>query len=181
MDSDVSNADEKLAVEFFNHPVKEKPYVRIMVPGDKTNVVVQPVGEQHKRRFPRQWLYFQMQNDNAPVAGIRLEAWQKECPEDINPNQVAELGILKFQTAEQIATATDAQLQRIGMGGAGLRTKAQDYLRRKNANSASQIKEETDAKLSVQQNEINELKEQLAAILAGKSEKRGPGRPPKEV
>jgi len=68
LDSDVPNGDEQLHVEFFI--AKEidprwdgKPFIRINIPGDKTSVVEQPVREDHKRRFPRQWLYFQMKQN----------------------------------------------------------------------------------------------------------------------
>jgi hypothetical protein len=55
MDSDVENADSKLYVEFYTHERKPhvgQPFVRIMVPGDKTNILDQPVREDHKQRFP---------------------------------------------------------------------------------------------------------------------------------
>ncbi len=62
LDSDINNADSQLYVEFYNYekdPYKGKPFVRIIVPGDKTTVIDQPVRDDHKERFPRQWLHFQ--------------------------------------------------------------------------------------------------------------------------
>jgi hypothetical protein len=56
------------------------------------------VADHHKQRFPRQWLHFQMQNDDAPVIGTPLMQWHRDDPEEFNDMQLAELQILKFQT-----------------------------------------------------------------------------------
>jgi hypothetical protein len=58
LDSDVVNGDSQLQVEFFVSDVenwKGHPFVRIMIPGDKNTIIEQPVREDHKKRFPRQW------------------------------------------------------------------------------------------------------------------------------
>jgi hypothetical protein len=164
-----------LHVEFYvydKEPYKEKPFVRIIVPGDKTNIVDQPVREDHKRRFPRQWLHFQMQNNNAEVIGVPLSQWVKDDPENFNDMQMAELQIFKFQTVEQVATATDNQLQRVGMGAMGLREQARRYLQVKNQSSNQNEIETT-------KQELAELKEQMAALMSQLSEKKV-GRPKKE-
>ncbi len=178
LDSDIRNADSQLFVEFytFEHPSTDvqKPYqgvpfVRIVVPGDKTNVVEQPVRESHKQRFPRQWLHFQMQNSDAQMIGTPLKDWHLARPGEFNQMQLEELSILKFQTVEQVATASDMQLQKVGMGAAGLRDKARSFLLNKNQ-SESQVEIENTKQ------ELAELKEQLAAFMAEKKA----GRPKKE-
>jgi len=178
LDSDIRNADSQLFVEFytFEHPstdVKKPyqgvPFVRIVVPGDKTNVVEQPVRDSHKQRFPRQWLHFQMQNSDAQMIGTPLKDWHLARPGEFNQMQLEELSILKFQTVEQVATASDMQLQKVGMGAAGLRDKARSFLLNKNQ-SESQVEIESTKK------ELAELKEQLAALMADKKA----GRPKKE-
>lgn len=173
LDSDIGNGDQHLHVEFYTYdkdPYKDRPFVRIIVPGDKTNVVDQPVRDDHKARFPRQWLHFQMQG--APQAiGTPLQEWCKDQPVEFTDYQMAELQILKFQTVEQVATASDGQLQRVGMGATGLRDKARAYLLNKNQSESS-------SELAKTRTELEELKEQMAELLA---EKRKPGRPKKEV
>lgn len=179
LDSDVSNADSQLHVEFYNRDVETPngklttPFVRIMVPGDKTNIIDQPARDHHKARFPRQWLHFQMQGTDASVIGVPLSEWMKERPQDVTDMQVAELQILKFQTVEQVATASDTQLQRIGMGAAGLRNLARTYLQNRNALAAGSELAETKRQLA-------QMQEQMAALMASQA-KRGPGRPPKEA
>jgi len=177
LDSDLNNADSQLHVEFY---VKEsganegKSYVRIMAPGDKTNIVDQPCRDDHKERFPRQWLYHQMQQGEsaAEQIGTPLSHWHKDDSKDINRDQIAELAILKFVTVEQLALASDGQLQRIGMGGVGLRERARQYLNRKNRSDASAELEDTKKQLA-------ELQSQMAQLLEDAPKRRG--RPPKEI
>lgn len=136
LDSDVSNGDAQLHVEFYEYekePYKGQPFVRIIVPGDKTNIIDQPAKEHHKTRFPRQWFHFQSQHNADQIVGIALALWNRERPEELTDGQMIELGILKFQTVEQVARASDQQLQRVGMGGLGLRERARTYLSSKNA------------------------------------------------
>ena len=174
LDSDVGNGDQHLHVEFYTYekdPYKDRPFVRIIVPGDKTNVIDQPVREDHKARFPRQWLHFQMKSDTGLVIGTSLPDWNKDQPEEFTDYQMAELQILKFQTVEQVATASDGQLQRVGMGGTGLRDRARAYLLNKNQTESS-------TELAKTRNELEELKTQMAELL---SEKRKAGRPKKEA
>jgi len=173
LDSDIGNGDQHLHVEFYMHdkaPYKDRPFVRIIVPGDKTNVVDQPVREDHKARFPRQWLHFQMQSDTGMVIGTSLPDWNKDRPEEFTDYQMAELQILKFQTVEQVATASDSQLQRVGMGATGLRDKARAYLLGKNQTESS-------SELAKTRTELDELKAQMAMLM----ETRKPGRPRKEA
>jgi hypothetical protein len=103
------------------------------------------------------------------VIGTKLDQWNKDKPEDFNEHQMAELQILKFQTVEQVATATDAQLQRIGMGAAGLRERARGYLTQRNQSESS-------TELAKTRSELDELKAQMSLLMA----QRKPGRPRKE-
>jgi len=173
LDSDINNSDSHLHVEFYEHdrdPYKGVPFVRIMIPGDKTTEIDQPVREDHKERFPRQWLYYQMQNSNGAMIGAPLQEWHSAEPEEFNDRQMAELQILKFQTVEQIATASDSQVQKVGMGAAGLRERARAFLNRKN-----NVKNTSD--LDETKRELEELKTQMAMLM----EQRKPGRPRKEA
>jgi hypothetical protein len=180
LDSDTHNADSYLDVRFYiceEGDFKGKPFIRIETPGDKTNIFDQPVNDSHKARFPRQWLHFQMQNDDGPIIGTTLKQWREDAPEELSVGQIEELQILRFQTVEQVARASDAQLQRIGMGAAGLRERAKAYLDRKNRSESSVELEKT-------RNELEELKAQMQQLLAARADetmKRGPGRPRRET
>jgi hypothetical protein len=174
LDSDVPNGDEQLHVEFYITDAKGwegKPFVRINIPGDKTNIIEQPVREDHKARFPRQWLYFQMkqsEKDAPQVIGIPLSKWNQDAPEELTRGHIEELHILKFQTVEQVAGASDQQLQRLGMGGPGLRERAKAYLNRRN-------RQETQGELEETKRQLAELQAQMAQLAST----RKPGRPKK--
>jgi hypothetical protein len=144
-----------------------------MVPGDKTNVIDQPVRDHHKKRFPRQWLAYQMKDQiDTPLIGTPLERWNDEQPDAFDEIQMREMQILKFQTVEQVATATDNQLQRIGMGAVGLREMARRYLQVKNQSSSQTEIEKT-------KKELAEVKEQMATLMAQLQTKKV-GRPKNE-
>lgn len=164
LDSDITNADAQLHVEFYEYkgegPDKGKHFVRIVVPGDKTNVIDQPAREDHKVRFSRQWLHYQMKNTDAGVVGVPLLQWHSDRPEELTDGQLSELHVLKFLTVEQVATASDAQVMRIGMGGAGIRERARSYLSAKNAQTSG-------AALEKQAAELAELRQMVAQMQAG--------------
>lgn len=110
-----------------------------------------------------------MQNNDAAAIGTPLKEWHEARPSEFNQMQMEELSIMKFQTVEQVATASDMQLQKVGMGATGLRERARAYLLNKNQ-SDSQVEMENTKR------ELAELKEQLAAFMAEKKV----GRPKKE-
>jgi hypothetical protein len=169
LDSDTSNADAQLHVTFYEadfEPYKGVPFIRIMVPGDKTNIIEQPVKDHHKRRFAQKWLAYQMANGSENVVGVPLKQWNEEKPDQLTRGQLDELFALGFRTVEQVASANDRQIQRIGMGAAGLREKAKTYLGGKNSIERS--------------SEMDAMKEQLARmeqLLAAASQPKAKGKP----
>ena len=128
-------ADDRVYAQFFLHPKKDEaasleegrdifieiPYVKIMVPGDKDNIVVRPVRDQDKQRFPRQWQAFQ-NNEEEPMNGTPLTEWAF-----INRGQVEELKYFGIRTIEDLANSPDSQTQKF-MGIASLKQKAKMYL-----------------------------------------------------
>jgi hypothetical protein len=114
--------DDKLHVRFFtlaridvaastehNRPIfKDVPYVEIMMPGDKNNIVVEPVWDQHMRRFPTQWEQFKRGEEQQAV-GTPL----KIAP-FLTPALIAELNLMKIVTIEQLANLSDNALTFMG-------------------------------------------------------------------
>lgn len=149
------------------------PFVRIMKPGDNTSIIETPVREDHKARWPQQWLYFQMKEglieDGAQIPGWKIEDWP-HVNED--SEAVRNLKFQRFYTVEQIAGCSDAQLQRIGMGGAGLREAAKRALRDrvKDGISAEMAKKDTEmaAMRVVQEEQAAQIRELLALAKAKK-------------
>jgi len=133
--------DAGLYVEFYEKKDSDPPnqiYCKIIIPGDKTFAHDQPVRDHDKSRFPRHWLAFQMRSTSQDAGGFGtpLEQWAQDEPTVINENQRVELFALKFQTVEQVAMATDAQVQRMGLGALGMRDAARRYLRAKSKGDA---------------------------------------------
>jgi hypothetical protein len=203
IESDISNADSRLAVQFYKKSVKqdiasdeagrpifkEFDFVKIMIPGDNLTEIDTYAQESHKQRFPRQWAHYQNQVANhQDIIGTPLEQWPQ-----VTRSQAEELRGLKFHTVESIADCSDQQLQRIGMVAGmsphNFREKAKQFLNLASESAEvsareaelaklreenDKIKAETDAKLAAMQ-------EQMSALLAAVAEKTPKSRKPKVV
>ena len=203
IESDISNADSRLAVQFYKKSVKqdiasdeagrpifkEFDFVRIMIPGDNLTEIDTYAQESHKQRFPRQWAHYQNQVANhQDIIGTPLEQWPQ-----VSRSQADELRGLKFHTVESIADCSDQQLQRIGMVAGmsphNFRLKAKAFLNLANDSAEvaqreaelqalkdknAQIESEANAKLA-------KMQEQMDALMAMVAEKKPKGRKPKEV
>ena len=129
-------ADDRVYAQFYLHPKKDEaeslkqgrdifeevPYVKIMVPGDKDNIVVRPVRDQDKMRFPRQWQAFERQEEQ-PLIGTPLIEWA-----GINRGAVEELKYFGIRTVEDLANAPDSHTQKF-MGINALKQKAKDFIK----------------------------------------------------
>lgn len=210
IESDEQNADSRLAVKFYKRAVKQEyesieagrpiykdfDFVRIQVAGDNLTEIDTYAHEEHKQRFPRQWLQYQASQDSSnEIHGTPIEQWPL-----ISQSQAQELRAIKFLTVESVANASDLQLQRIGMIAGmsphSFRDKAKSFLNlaaesaeaAKRAEEINQLKQElaqkeqenakikaeTDAKLA-------QMQEQMTAILAAVGEKKTRTRKPKVV
>ena len=143
--------------------------------------------EDHKARFPRQWMYFQnKQAGQQQVIGTPVGEWPQ-----LTASAAEELRALKFFTVELIANANDSQLQKIGMIAGmsphSLRDKARAFLNLAN-DSAEEAKREAELEALRQENErlkaetekrLAEMQEQLKAVLLMSAEKK-PKRKAKE-
>jgi len=151
LDSDTSAADTHLSVEFYSHkfePYIGEPFIRIAVPGNDLTVIDTPARDYHMRRFPLHWLNFQRQTSPDAAVGNSLKDWNAAQPEALTEHMLGELQILHFATVEQVAGASDAQLQRVGMGGPGLRERARAFLARQNMSETALELEKTRAELA---------------------------------
>lgn len=121
----MQKGDEKLHVEFrrelWQNPsesllqgrpiFQEREWVRILIPGDNCNQINTLVEDHHKLRFPT--LYEQFVNsreDQNTINGTPLSSWSA-----ITREVAEKLRYKKFFTIEQVSTASDTQLNSIGM------------------------------------------------------------------
>lgn len=159
LESDIPNADSHLFVQFFTFrdpPYKGQTFIRKMAPGDQLNIVERPMREHDKVDFPQQWLGFLAKTSEDEVPGTPLKQWNLDRPTEITHAQMDELRMIRFVTVEQIRDASDLQLQKIGMGGQGLRERARLYLNGKTQDSET-------AEMSQVKAELAELKALIAA------------------
>ena len=175
------NPDTMLAVEFYWHEPEDvhkseaagkvvrlprMPYVRIQNAGDHTSVMESPVLESHKRRWPDKWLYFQIQNNMVEGAVTEIPGWKIEEWTHLNPEQVRELKYMRFSVVEQVANASDAQCQKMGMGGYGLREAARLALRERMGASVKAEMDKKDAEISALKTADAEKEERLKRLEA---------------
>jgi hypothetical protein len=200
--SDEQGADSRLQVRFYKKPVqqeqesmdagrpiyKEFDFVHICVAGDTLTEIDTYALQAHKQRFPIQWAnYMNRQGANdEEVVGTPVSEWPL-----VSKSQAEELRALKFHTVEAIASASDQQLQRMGMAAGmspyAFRDKAKAFLNialtsaetdkreqeintlkeelAKKDEETAKMKQETDAKIAIMQ-------EQMASILAAVGAKK---------
>lgn len=183
----VANPDALLHVEFYMHKAlnawateaksaeagrlvrvydEERPFIRIMRPGDQTSIIETPVREDHKARWPEQWLYFQMreglvdQDQNIP--GWRLEEWPYL---NDKSDLLRDFKYARFSTVEQVAGASDAQVQKMGLGGAGLREQARADLRKKLSADLNEAIASKDKEVADLRDMVKAMQEQMALMM----------------
>lgn len=174
------NPDTLLHVEFYMHAPEDVhkseaagkivrlpaiPYIRIQSPGDKTSIVESPVLERHKARWPDKWLYFQIKEGliegAADIPGWKLEEWTH-----LTPEQVRELKYLRFTVVEQVAGASDEQVQKLGMDGLGLREAARIALRARLGAEMREEMQKKDAEISALKSANEAMQEKFAKFEA---------------
>jgi hypothetical protein len=156
---------EKLYVQFAMHPVKneaksleegrpifeDQEYVKLMAPGDKSNVIHRPVRADDKHRFSKQYADWKA-GAAQTASGTPLSEWPA-----VTRSQVEELAYFKVLTVEHLAEMSDGIAQNLGPIQA-LKQKAKAWIEAAKGNAPS---EKLRAELATRDNEIETLKRQL--------------------
>lgn len=166
------NPDDILSIEFYDHAALDTwktqttgiksykdscPFIRIAIPGNPNLTVERPADAKDTKRWPRQWLFFQMQTGKIANAE-NVPGWQIDQWDEMGEEQIRQLKFLRFYTVEQIAGANDAQIQGIGMGGQGLREKAKRALAERNGAAVN-------AEVKARDDLIAEMRSQMAEMM----------------
>jgi hypothetical protein len=172
--SDVNNPDSRLSVKFYQRainnefksnlegrPIMEmRDFIIIEVPGDNLTVIDTFAVDEHKKRFPVQWARYQNEKTDGDVEGTLLHDWPI-----LNAAVAAELKHFRFYTVEQIAEASDAQLNTLGMAAGmsplSLRDKAKAFL--SSAKGSALVQQQAD-ELRKRDEELSAMKAQLAEL-----------------
>lgn len=188
LDSDIGNSIlphvrfyQKEVKHEFNSNLEGRPiyymadFVRIEVPGNTFSIIDTFANEDHKQQFPQQWARYlneKKELGDDDITGTLLSDWSI-----LSAAQVRELKHYHFYTVEQVANASDAQINVItpivGMSGYAFREKAQNYLKRA---KDSAIVDAQSEELRKRDAEIEALKAQMNELMAAQTEKKR-GRP----
>lgn len=101
---------------------EEKPHVRIIIPGDKGNVIERVCKPADIAKYPNAWKRFQSQ-ESVATKGTPLEQWPQ-----INRAQLKEAKYFEVHSVEQMAALSDSHIARMGMGFQALRDQAKAWL-----------------------------------------------------
>lgn len=166
--------DKKLHVQFYMHFVEnpkrtleeghpvfdDVPFTRILVPGDRLNIVDRPTRDSDQLRFPMQWMRFQRGQEQR-ASGTPIAEWPI-----VTRGQAEELKFLGFTTVEQVADASDNTAY---MGIQTLKAKARAYLETAKGNTAPIEKLTKQVEELLAQNKV--LMETVEAMKTRKTEK----------
>lgn len=175
----VTFGDDRLGVIFYNRTVedpertrqegrkcfREREFVKIMIPGDRQNIVDRPVQRtgtlptDDVMRFPKQYERFKAQQSQAAHDGTPLSLWPAM------PGALAEeLKYINVFTVEQLATLSDAYVGKIPQGHQWKKKAAEFVTALKDQEQVSKLQsalDERDARLDAQD---KALKDQAAII-----------------
>ena len=172
--TDLNNPDSRLNVKFYQRainnefksilegrPIMEmRDFILIEVPGDNLTVIDTFAVDEHKQRFPVQWARYQNEKTDGDIEGTLLHDWPV-----LNAAVAAELKHFKFYTVEQVAAASDAQLNTLGMAAGmsplALRDKAKAYLG--SAKDTALVQQQAD-ELSKRDEIIARMEAQIAEL-----------------
>ena len=171
--------DDNLHVRFFmkpridreasmkeNRPIyKDVPHIEIAIPGDKNNIPLAEVWDQHIRRFPQHWAQFQA-GLKEQVVGTPL----KVAP-FLTESHIEELHFFKIRTIEQLANLSDTNMT--WNGAREMQQAAKKYLLKVNGNEALMERMKAmEAELQAMREAKAEAEAQLQA--ASEPEKQAP-------
>lgn len=154
--------NEAKSLDAGRHIFDDVEFCKIIIPGDKNNVIDRPASPQDKRRFSKQYgLFKEGVKEEDQISGTRLKEWPF-----LSRAQCEELNYLNIKTVEQLADVRDDIVSRVP-GLVTLKRNAQTWLgKSKSAAEAAKITKQLDD----QAREIETLK---AAIReAGEREQR---------
>lgn len=171
------NPDDALWVEFYQKPIKndflskleERPvfedrvFVKIQPPGRQDLRIEVEADETHKKRFPRQWMYYNnTHGSDSKQVGTPVDQWPI-----CTPAMAEMLKAMQFRTVESIAMAGDEAIGRLGMlaGMAPLQLRERARIFLAAAHDSAALSKQGE-ELKKRDAEIEALKQQMAELMA---------------
>src|SRR5580700_8892848 len=85
---------------------EDREFVEILIPGDRRSMAVEPVNEEHKARWPREYEAFRAGKET-PLTGTPLADWPNS---SLTRARVEELAYFNIRTVEHLAQVADTRL-----------------------------------------------------------------------
>lgn len=156
--------DEVASTEAGRPVHKDVDFIKIVVPGQRDNVVA-VADASYKARFPKQWAQYQA---NAEQLGSGTPLTEVTW---LSPAQIADLKAVNIRTVEQLANIPDSQSHAF-MGFYGLKQRAAAYLEAAAGNAPLlQMQgelEKRDATIAALQDQIDQIMAAQKAAQAAK-------------
>ena len=156
-------------------------YVKIMARGDKNSIIERAKTLQDEIRFPDEWRMFQI-NEGLIDTGADQPGWKiADKVEGIwepSEDEIRNLTFLRFYTVEQIASASDAQVDKMGMGGMGMRKRAADACKSRATQAVRSELDEKDKQLADMKARLEKME---AALMSNTAPTVGGGQPQEPV
>lgn len=134
---------------------EDKPFIKIMFPGDRTKTVYRAVTDADKERFPKQWAAFEKGQEQGHT-GTPITEWPP-----VSKSQAMELKGLNIHTVEQLAAVTDTNLASF-LGARDLRDKAKAWIDKAKDNAVVSQLQAQNAALKA---DFDALKLQMAELI----------------
>lgn len=140
-------------------------FVRIIIPGDKNNIIDRRASDHDKRRFHRQYgLFKEGRKEEEQISGTRLTDWPM-----LTRAQCEEFKYLGLRTVEQLAEVRDDVVSRVP-GMHNLKQVARAWLgKAKSTAEAAQLAKEAaekDQRIQTLENALRDLSERFERATA---------------
>ena len=157
--------NSRLIVEFFyeacqnqaksdeaGRPIfEDQEFIRIMIPGDKDNIIVRPIRAKDKQEFSQQYAAFKNSQEQ------KIEGTPLDKLPFMTKAQVLEFKTMNIHTAEQVRDMADVNAQKF-MGINALKKKITDFL---DAAAGNAVSSKLRAELEKRDTDITVLKQLL--------------------
>jgi uncharacterized coiled-coil protein SlyX len=156
--------DHEKSAEAGRAVYRDREYISILIPGDKTLSVFRPTIPSDKNRFPRQYAAFKNSQGEA-VIGTPLIGWPQ-----VTEAQRKELEYFNIRTVEALANVADGFASNM-MGVQALKQAAQKFIAQSKdsaiVNKLNTELAQRDTLLATMQEQMASMAEKLAALEAG--------------
>jgi len=158
--------DERESKAFGQTIYRDVEMVEIICPGDKNNIPVMPVDENHRRRWPGVYEAFKAGREQIPD-GFPLSAWPH-----VSVSLCATLKAMSCHTVEQLAGMSDAHLPKIP-DIHKIRDRAQEFLQaQQDASIVSKLQHQVDEMSKQIESKDRKLNDLIARLDQEKKERR---------